>query len=249
MRQESMTIYQSNLVTFDEVKNVLGSMCGQERSGVFLIVADNGDGAGFTLEQGRIVDAAYKLVRGNDALICIKNIGRARFFFEQGQAVFPPVANAPQDLPDTAKVLSFLDIHHDIEKHHDEAVAPSIKGRIAIVDDSRLVRTVVKRILLKENYEVIEIENGEKALPIIEKERPGLVLLDVVMPGIDGNEVLRRIRATDFGKQLPVIFLTSTDSLIDANSDANDCMPKPFKPDDLLQNLSKYLSPNKLNAA
>ena len=239
MSQAQTTIYQSNLVVFDEVKNMLHSACKEEWSGVFLIVADNGDGAGFSLDHGKIVDAGYKSVRGNEALPGIKNIERARFFFEQRTSNLPCCTpRAERDMPDTAHILSFLGIC-DMEKR---AVVeqPSSIRKVMVVDDSRMVRAVVKKILAKANYEIIEAVDGENAIPAIEQERPDLVLLDIVMPGIDGNEVLKRVRATEFGKDLPVIIMTSTDSLVEDGGSESGRLSKPFKPHDLLQKLDDY---------
>ena len=247
MNQEQMTIYQSNLVVFDEVKNVLHSACHEEWSGVFLIVADNGDGAGFSLDHGKIVDAGYKAIRGNDALPSIKNIERARFFFEQGQSALPCAANAERDLPDTAQILSFLDI-----SCVKEAIAtdkPSRLKKVLVVDDSRMVRAVAKKILVKGNYEVIEAVDGVHAITAIEEEHPDLVLLDIIMPGIDGNEVLRRVRATEFGKELPVVIMTSTDSLVEEDANENGRLAKPFKPDGLLQMIGDCFLQNESNTA
>ncbi len=248
MNQEQMTIYQSNLVVFDEVKDVLHSACHEEWSGVFLIVSDNGDGAGFSLDHGKIVDAGYKAIRGNEALPSIKNIERARFFFEQGQSALPCASNAEQDLPDTAQILNFLGINV-VDKTSAIADKPSSIRKVMVVDDSRMVRAVVKKILAKNNYEVVEAVDGESAIPAIEQERPDLVFLDIVMPGIDGNEVLRRVRATEFGKHLPVIIMTSTDSLVEEGGNESGRLAKPFKPDDLLLKLDENFLQNESNAA
>ena len=112
-----------------------------------------------------------------------------------------------------------------------------------------MVRAVIKKILIKDNFEVIECEGGEQALSTIEIERPDMVLLDIVMPDIDGNEVLRRVRDTEFGKELPVIILTSSDSLVAEDSEASDRLSKPFKPQDLLLKLSGYFAADELVVA
>ena len=247
MNQEQITIYQSNLVVFDEVKNVLHSACHEEWSGVFLIVSDNGDGAGFSLDHGKIVDARYKAIRGKDALPSIKNIERARFFFEQEQLALPCVANSEQDLPDTAQILNFLDINVVAETV--AAGKPPCMGKVMVVDDSRMVRAVVKKILTKANYEVVEAVDGEQAILEIEKQRPDLVLLDIVMPGIDGNEVLRRIRKTAFGKHLQVVIMTSSDSLVENDVSESGRLAKPFKSDDLLMKIANCCSHNESSAA
>ena len=245
MNQMNKTIYQSNLVSFDDVKDVLHSMCNEGHSGIFFISSANGDGAGFSLDHGKITDVAYKAMRGNKALSSIKNIERARFFFGQGQLTLPFVTKEVDDLPDTAKILSFLNINvvHKVELTQEE---PVINGKVMIVDDSRMVRAVVKKILTKGNYEVIEAVDGDSALLAIEQEHPDLVLLDIVMPGIDGNEVLRRVRLTESGKNLPVVVLTSNDSLVNEGIGESGRFPKPFKSDELLLMLRDFFPSNEL---
>ena len=248
MNQEKVAIYQSNLVVFEEVKHVLHSACHEGWNGVLLIVADNGDGAGFFLEQGDIVQAGYKDTRGIDALPGIKKIERARFFFEQREAALPCAVRAEQDFPETAQVLNFLDIK-SVEKTVAIGEKSSSVEKVMVVDDSRMVRAVVKKILTKANYEVVEAVDGEQAILEIEKQRPDLVLLDIVMPGIDGNEVLRRIRKTAFGKHLQVVIMTSSDSLVENDVSESGRLAKPFKSDDLLMKIENCCSHNESSAA
>jgi len=254
MSQCQTVIYQSNLVIFDEVKLALNSLCREESSGAFVIASESGDGAGFLLENGKITDAAYQLLRGRAALFSIKRIKRARFFFEREISDLPSLNEDKADLPDTASILGFIGMD---EK--EKAIAAPVetpvpapvsanKGKVVVVDDSRMVRAVVRKILIKDNFDVIECADGEQAIATVEKERPDLVLLDIVMPGLDGNEVLRRIRATEFGKQLPVLILTSSDTLVAENSDASGRLSKPFKPYDLLLKLKAYFPVNESDA-
>ncbi|MFA6940044.1 MAG: response regulator [Clostridiaceae bacterium] len=82
------------------------------------------------------------------------------------------------------------------------------KQTILVVDDSRLNLTYLSNLLINQ-YNVKTAANGEEALRIIFSENsPDLVLLDVVMPGMDGYEVCRRIKAEDSTKNIPVIFIT-----------------------------------------
>jgi len=106
----NMTTYQSNLVVFDDVKNALHLVCSEGCSGVFFISSANGDGAGFSLDNGKITDVAYKKLRGSKALLNIKNIEKARFFFDHGRLSLPHVSQVVNDLPDTDKILSFLNV-------------------------------------------------------------------------------------------------------------------------------------------
>jgi len=243
----NMTTYQSNLVIFDDVKKVLHLACNEGHSGVFFISSENGDSAGFSLNNGKIIDAAYKSIRGKKALLNIKNIERARFFFGHGQLTLPLVTKTIDDLPDTAQILSFLKIN-GVGKSEVTHEKHAIKGRVMIVDDSRMIRTIVKNILIRHNYEVIEAVDGERALLAIEQDCPDLVLLDIVLPGIDGNEVLRRVRKTEFGKHIPIIILTSNDALINDDIGESDRISKPFMPEDLLLLISDFFSSDQLKS-
>ena len=80
------------------------------------------------------------------------------------------------------------------------------------VDDSRLVRSIITASLGEHGYQTQEAENGEEALAILEKESVDLILLDVMMPKMDGLELCRHIRASDFGRYIYIILLTARDA-------------------------------------
>jgi DNA-binding NtrC family response regulator len=106
--------------------------------------------------------------------------------------------------------------------------------RILIVDDDRVVIAVLQDLLQEQpGCEVQTAMNGQDGLDAVKRERPDLVLLDVTMPGIDGLEVLRRIRAYD--RTIPVIMVTGTGDLEVLNTavkqGAFGYIPKPFNPD------------------
>lgn len=108
------------------------------------------------------------------------------------------------------------------------------KRLILIVDDEPALARLSRAKLQADGYAVATTTNGADALVAIEEDRPDLVVLDIMMPGMDGFEVLRRIRATS---QLPVILLTArtsdTDKLTGLHGGADDYMTKPFNPDEL----------------
>lgn len=82
--------------------------------------------------------------------------------------------------------------------------------KILVVDDEPAVRGFVRYSLSGANFEVIEATSGTEALGMITSSRPDLVLLDIRMPGMDGLDVLRRLRKSPATKFLPVMFLTGT---------------------------------------
>jgi len=108
------------------------------------------------------------------------------------------------------------------------------RKRVLAVDDELGVRESI-RILLSGDYDVATVASGDAALDAIQRERPHLVLLDVIMPGMDGMELLERIRASDPG--LPVVILTATKTVKTAVAamklGAFDYLQKPFDVDEL----------------
>lgn len=86
-----------------------------------------------------------------------------------------------------------------------------MSASILIVDDSKLVTDIVKMRLEMHGYEVEVAHNGEEGLRRVRDSLPDLVVLDVQMPGIDGYEVCRRLRAQPALEDLPIIMLTSMD--------------------------------------
>ena len=114
-------------------------------------------------------------------------------------------------------------------------------ARILVVDDHPSVRALVRDVLELEGHEVVVAVDGYAALRAVAAERPDGVVLDVVMPGMDGHEVLARLRAMAGGLELPVVMLTA--SADDATAwrgwtgGVDVLLGKPFDPDELLRSL------------
>lgn len=102
--------------------------------------------------------------------------------------------------------------------------------RILVIDDDPAVMNLLKRGLTYEGFAVETAGSGEAGLALAREQPPDLVILDIMMPGIDGLEVLRRLRAVD--AQLPVLFLTARDAPKDQveglEKGADDYVVKPF---------------------
>ena len=120
------------------------------------------------------------------------------------------------------------------------------RGKVLIVDDAPDTLEIIQKLLAFEGYEILTAQTGEEALKKAEAEKPEVVLLDINLPGIDGNEVLRRIRQLD--SIVSVIMLTAfatVDNAIHALQEgASDFIKKPFENEHLIhlvnQCMEKY---------
>ena len=122
-------------------------------------------------------------------------------------------------------------------------------AKILVVDDEPNIREVVGLYLRQEGYAVVSAADGEEALRLYERERPDLVVLDLIMPGLDGVEVCRRIQAE---RRVSLIMLTSrgeeADRALGLAAGADDYVVKPFRPRALMARVSALLRKTEIRA-
>lgn len=118
--------------------------------------------------------------------------------------------------------------------------------KLLIVDDVQSNILLLKALLGKEGYCIVIATNGQEALTMTEQELPDLILLDVMMPGMDGFEVAEKLKAQDVYKDIPIIFLTALDdtqSIVKGfKLGVSDFISKPFRKEELMIRISHQLS-------
>lgn len=114
---------------------------------------------------------------------------------------------------------------------------------ILIVEDDMSIHNLIKELLLKEQYKVVDAYSGTEALMLIEKEEINLILLDLMLPGINGEEIIRKIN------NIPIIVISAKISVEDKVTNllngADDYITKPFSNDELLARIKVKLRSNK----
>lgn len=117
--------------------------------------------------------------------------------------------------------------------------------KILLVDDDKTLQTVLTRYLEKRGYSVRVVTSGVQGLKLFAQDPPDLVVSDIMMPGMDGLEFCRRLRATRPGQLVPFIFLTAKKDLEDRIQGhyigADDYITKPFEPLELLAKIEAQL--------
>jgi two-component system, cell cycle response regulator DivK len=117
--------------------------------------------------------------------------------------------------------------------------------RILVVEDQEDNRQIIRDLLSATDYEIMEAETGEAALEAVAKQRPDLILMDIQLPGIDGYETTRRIKADPALQSITIIAVTSYAlSGEEQKARAAGCdeyVPKPYSPRQLLAKIRQYL--------
>ena len=120
-----------------------------------------------------------------------------------------------------------------------------MKKKILIVEDDADISEVIQYNLEKENFQTVCVSNGEEVSQVVQKEKPHLMVLDLMLPGMDGLEVCQSIREDKKFAHLPIIMLTAksqeTDKIVGLELGADDYMTKPFSPRELIARIKALL--------
>ena len=119
------------------------------------------------------------------------------------------------------------------------------RKKVLVVDDSMSAVLWQKLVLRQEAYDVVTASDGEAAVAAAVAERPDLIIMDAVMPGMDGLEARRRIRATPATQHVPIIMTTTREKLTNVEAttevEAGDFLMKPIERVALLEKVGGYL--------
>jgi len=115
--------------------------------------------------------------------------------------------------------------------------------KVLVVDDEWEIRHLLSQFLTEEGYEVILASNGEEAIELAERENPQVILLDILMPGIDGIETCKRLKAGEKTRFIPIIMATALwDRYMEAiEAGAEDVVTKPFNLTELSHRVKSIL--------
>ena len=118
--------------------------------------------------------------------------------------------------------------------------------KLLVVDDVQTNVLLLKALLSKDGYGILVANNGQEALEVIRNENPDLILLDVMMPGMDGFEVAERLKSEEYRCEIPIIFLTALDdtqSIVNGfKLGAGDFISKPSRKEELMVRIKHQLS-------
>lgn len=228
-------------VPFKSAVKALSKRCEEAVSGTMYLITDQERGAIFSIAQGRIVDASYNSVRGTKALSLMSGINKTKFFFKLN----PNISNDSNtdknvQLPANDEIFSLLD-----KKDYSVLKVNGKAKKILVVEDSGLARKALVKVIADRGYDTVEAADGFEAMGKLGEEEMDLVLLDLILPKMDGYAVLSAMKKEPKYKDIPVIVLTSRDALFDKlkgkMSGTDEYLTKPIKPDEVITKVKKYL--------
>jgi DNA-binding response OmpR family regulator len=119
------------------------------------------------------------------------------------------------------------------------------RGKVLVVDDEEYIQHILNFSFGAEGFEVITASDGEEAVTMARSERPDIIVLDIMMPKMDGYEACKQIKADPQTQDIPVILLTAkgreVDRKLGAEAGADDYVVKPFSPGRLIERVEGFI--------
>ena len=120
-----------------------------------------------------------------------------------------------------------------------------MKQKILVVEDEKDIRELVQHHLAKSGFETLAVSDGQEAFRKIQKSRPDLIVLDLMLPEMDGKELTKLLKAREETKDIPIVMLTAkneeVDRIVGFELGADDYIPKPFSPRELVLRVKAVL--------
>lgn len=121
-----------------------------------------------------------------------------------------------------------------------------MKGKVLVVDDDVAIRTLIKTVLEEHGYSVIEANDGEDAIAVARNQGPNVILLDIMLPVMDGYTICKELKHSPITRHIPLIFVTVKDQVADRiegfRLGADDYIHKPFSPLELVARVEAVLN-------
>ena len=240
-------------------------------NGNVVIMGDDDGWGKLIIENTQIVSINYGVLRGMQVLPELEKLNEIRFMFrpEKKDAANGNKAyiNAGSARISNEEFFSYFGIKVPrsigesggavtVDRAVAEQVQPArgyqksstdaFREKVLIIDDSAIARRAAAEPLAERGYQIIEAKDGFDALAKLEKEVPDIIILDLIMPGIDGYKVVDLLKSNKRFKNLPIIMVTSKDSLMDKMkgkmSPTDAYITKPFKEGELLKKVVEILN-------
>ena len=261
-----------NKQTINNFVNALADYIQSNMNGSVVIMGDNDGWGKLIIEKSEIVSINYGIYRGMQVLPELEKLKEIRFMFRQakknegdGDDAFTNAGSArissedfftyfghkapqatdfvadPATIAAQTSTLAGVDKNKRNKKH----TLGSFREKILIIDDSVIARKAAAVPLIEYGFDVYEASDGFDGLGKLEKDIPDLIILDLVMPGLDGYKVVDLLKSNGKFKDLPIIMVTSKDSLMDRvkgkMSPTDAYITKPFKEGVLLKTVISVL--------
>ena len=127
------------------------------------------------------------------------------------------------------------------ERRHNVRHIPSDGEAVLVVDDSKTVRYALKKMLVQGGFDVLEAENGREAIDLAKEHSPVLIIMDIIMPELNGFQATRRIRKMEDTRDIPIVIMSGNQEAAEKfwveRIGANDFMSKPFSRKEVFQRL------------
>lgn len=221
-------------------------------NGTVVLMGDNDGWGKLIIENEQIVSINYGIFRGMQVLPELEKLKEIRFMFRpakkdegNGNQGYVSAGSARITNEDFFSYFGVMIPRAGDEQSNKKTSKEVLQENILIIDDSTIARKAAAKPLIEYGYKIIEAKDGFEALGMLEKEVPDLIILDLIMPGIDGYKVVDLLKGNEKFKNVPIIMVTSKDSLMDKlkgkMSPTDAYITKPFKDAELLNKVIDIL--------